>query len=587
MSDPENRRNLLLAVVLSTVFMVAWQIFVLEPEREVAEAARAAQAKMAAEQQETVAFEPLTEGAVSALTAAKEIAATPLQLQQEALANAPRIKINTPRLHGSLSLAGARIDDVTLADYQVSQEAESAEIQVLSRTDGEMPYFAEFGWVDVNSQGVKLPSKSSLWKIAGGSAANVTLTPDSPVTLMWENGQGIRFVRTISVDENFMFSVEQRVENNSGVAISLAPYALINRQYADPGQEYFILHEGPMAVQNEVLEEVSYESLRDDENFSEKTGRGWIGITDKYWLTALVPGDGAEHVLRMNHFNKGTADRYQVDMMGQGKDVASGAEMSATTHLFAGAKEVHLLDAYSEKFEIPLFDRAVDFGMLYFLTRPFFSALTFFHGLVGNFGIAIMCLTVCVKLVLFPLANKSYKAMGQMKVLMPKIQELREKYKDDKMAMNQEMMKLYQKEKVNPMSGCLPMLVQIPIFFALYKVLFVSIEMRHAPFFGWITDLSAPDPTSVFNLFGLIPFDPPSFLMIGIWPVVMCITMILQQKLNPKPADEMQAKVMAMLPYFFLFLFATFPAGLVIYWAWNNTLSIIQQWVIMRRHGKN
>lgn len=579
MTDPDNRRNLLLAVVLSTVFMVAWQIFVLQPEQEAAEAARTVQEKMREEQKDTVAFEPL-DTVEDAFKPVEEV------IKEVQMRNAPRIKINTPRMHGSLSLLGARIDDVTLADYRVSQEAQSEEIKVLSRTDGELPYFAEFGWIDNNSQGVKLPNKDSLWHVLGGDEKPI-LTPKSPVTLVWNNGQNVRFVRTISVDDNFMFSVQQRVENNSGAALSLSPYALINRQYDDPGQEFFILHEGPLAVQNEVLEEVSYEDLRDDDNFSEKTGRGWIGITDKYWLTALVPGDAQEHVLRMNHFTKGTADRYQVDMMGAAQAIAAGGEVTAETHLFAGAKEVHQLDAYSEKFDIPLFDRAVDFGMLYFLTRPFFSALTFFYELVGNFGLAIMCLTVCVKLVLFPLANKSYKSMGQMKVLMPQIQELREKHKDDKMAMNQEMMKLYQKEKVNPMSGCLPILVQIPVFFALYKVLFVSIEMRHAPFFGWIKDLSAPDPTSVFNLFGLIPFDPPSFLMIGIWPVIMCITMIMQQKLNPKPADEMQAKIMGMLPYFFLFLFATFPAGLVIYWAWNNTLSVLQQWVIMRRHGKN
>lgn len=590
MSDPQNRRNLLLAVILSTVFMVAWQIFVLQPEQEAAEAARATQEAMSredkmraivdgVEQTQTLrAFEPLD--------GSPAIAAIQPSAQERAAQNAQRIKINTSRMHGSLSLAGARIDDVTLADYKVSLDEGSAEIKALSRTDSEMPYFAEFGWVDANQQGVKLPSKTTMWKVMGG-AKDVVLTPTSPVTLLWDNGQGVRFVRTISVDENFMFSVEQRVENNSGVALSLSPYALINRQFIDPGQEYFILHEGPLAVQNEILEEVSYEDLRDDGAQEFKTGRGWLGFTDKYWLTALVPDDASEHTLRMNYYSKNNADRYQADMLGQPKALAVGGEITTKTHLFAGAKEVHLLDSYSEKFEIPLFDRAVDFGMLYFLTRPFFSALTFFYGLVGNFGVAIMCLTVCVKLVLFPLANKSYKAMGQMKVLMPQIQELREKHKDDKMAMNQEMMKLYQKEKVNPMSGCLPILVQIPIFFALYKVLFVSIEMRHAPFFGWIHDLSAPDPTTIFNLFGLIPVDLPSFLQIGIWPVIMCITMILQQKLNPKPTDEMQAKVMAMLPYFFLFLFATFPAGLVIYWAWNNTLSITQQWIIMRRHGRN
>ncbi len=582
--DPENTRNIMMAVVAAGVFMVIWQIFVLGPEQEAIQAAQKVQQDKAtiaklAEQGDSLAPNAVEPVAPGSQTHTASVSPT----QPEG----PRIAINTPRLHGSLSLTGARLDALTLANYRQELDSESPEVQLLSRPGSEYPYFAEFGWVGTSQNSSALPNRNTRWSVVSPGGANASLTPEQPLILRWNNRRGLVFTRTISIDENYMFTVEQRVENVGARNQQLSSYALINRQYPRVDQEFFILHEGPLAVQNEILEEFSYSDLRDDEAIRFNDVKGWIGVSDKYWLTALIPPKGTAKAFNFNHYQSGDKDRYQVDFLGEANVLQPGAELSVTTHFFAGAKELDLIDRYSERLTIPLFDRSIDFGWLYFLTKPFFHIMTFFNSLVGNFGLAIMCLTICVKMVLFPLANKSYVAMGQMKLLMPQIQELRERYGDDKLAMNQEMMKLYQKEKVNPMSGCLPILVQIPVFFALYKVLFVSIEMRHAPFFGWIHDLSAPDPTSVINLFGLIPFDPPSFLAIGIWPVIMCATMVIQQKLNPKPTDEMQAKVMAALPYIFLFLFASFPAGLVIYWAWNNTLSIIQQWVIMKRHGRN
>jgi YidC/Oxa1 family membrane protein insertase len=385
---------------------------------------------------------------------------------------------------------------------------------------------------------------------------------------------------------NFMFTVTLKVKNNSGKELTFFPYGLINRTYADTGKHMYILHEGPIGVFNNELTEISYEDLRDDGATKLEDSKGWLGVSDKYWLSAIVPDKNETFDANFRHIKRNDKDAYQIDMRGEAFTVPSGDDHSVTMRMFAGAKKVQLLDEYSMKYDIPLFDRAVDFGSLYFLTKPFFELLSFFYSHVGNFGIAILLLTCVIKLVMFPLANKSYTSMSQMKLLTPKMQEIREKHADDKMKMNTEIMEMYKREKVNPMSGCLPILIQIPVFFALYKVLFVTIEMRHAPFFGWIHDLSAPDPTNLFTLFGLLQWDVPGFLHLGIWPIIMCVTMVLQQKLNPKPTDEIQAMVIGYMPYVFLFLFASFPAGLVIYWAWNNTLSILQQWIIIRRLEK-
>jgi YidC/Oxa1 family membrane protein insertase len=414
------------------------------------------------------------------------------------------------------------------------------------------------------------------------------LTPEAPLTLTWDNGEGLRFSQTFAVDDNYLFTLTRRVENHGSSGVSLWPYGLISRVgEGDPIELQFsgyLVHIGAAGAIEGTLEEIDYDDLREDGRQSFETTGGWAGFVDKYWLVALAP-DQAEHVnASFSATQRGELNKYQVDMRGAAQSLAPGGEIEVTEYLLAGAKKVTLFDDYEETYGISNLDGVV-FKFLWFMAKPLFYALNFFHELWGNFGLAILSLTVCVRLVLFPLANKSYKAMSKMKQLGPQVTKLRERHKDDKPRLNQEMMALYKREKVNPMAGCLPILLQIPVFFALYSVLFVSIDMRHAPFFGWIRDLSAPDPYSIFNLFGLIPIDLPQFLMIGPWPLMMGITMWLQFKLNPTPPEPIQAKIMMFLPIIFTFILASFPAGLVIYWTWNNCLSIAQQWIIMRRMG--
>ncbi len=561
-------RNLVIALVLCGAILFSWQVFVEQPKREAA-----------MERAQALKETRVEDGAVRP-QAPQEAAPEPEQTRmsrKQRLAASRRVNINTSAVHGSVNLRGLRIDDLTLARYHQSTDETSPEVKLLSPAGGEDSYFAEFGWLAAG-QDVKTPGAKTQW-----TSDQSTLSETRPLHASWDNGQGLTFRQRIQARDDYLFAVEQEVENSSDQPVTLYPYGLISRTYADTGQHIYILHEGPIGVFDEALTEIDYDTLRDDGKQSHEQVKGWVGITDKYWLASLIPDQTQRMTASMNHFISNGKDKYQMDYRGQAITIQPGETVSITNHLFAGAKKVSLLDRYAEQLNIPLFDRAVDFGMLYFLTKPIFLALTYFQDLLGNFGLAIMLLTICIKILLFPLANKSYVAMSQLKDLMPKITEIRERYEDDKMKMNQEIMELYKREKVNPASGCLPLILQIPVFFALYKVLYVTIEMRHAPFYGWISDLSAPDPTTIFNLFGLIPWDPPGILHIGAWPIIMCITMVIQQQLNPKPNDPTQAMVMKWLPYVFLFIFASFPAGLVIYWAWNNALSILQQWVIMRR----
>jgi YidC/Oxa1 family membrane protein insertase len=393
-------------------------------------------------------------------------------------------------------------------------------------------------------------------------------------------------VRRIAIDSNYMFTVTQRVENAGASDVALHPYGLISRTGTPPTEGFYILHEGLLGVLGGTLREHDYDDLQEVGKIEERSQGGWLGITDKYWLATLIPDQNRPFTAGFRHAMAGQLDKYQTDFLAEPIVVPAGGAAESVDRLFAGAKEVTLLDAYGEQLGLPNFDKAVDFGWFYFLTKPLFYVLHTFYEWLGNFGLAILLLTVCVKLVFFPLANKSYKAMSQMKKLTPEMTKLREKYGDDRQRLNQELMALYKREKVNPAAGCLPILIQIPVFFALYKVLYVTIEMRHAPFYGWIRDLSAADPTNLLNLFGLIPWTPPAIIpAIGIWPILMGVTMWLQQKLNPQPADPIQAKVFMFMPFFFTFLLAPFAAGLVIYWTWNNILSILQQWVIMKRMG--
>ena len=569
-----DNRNLILAIVFSVAIVIIYDTFfpaTQPPPSEVA-APEQSQAPKGDEGSREI---PLPGRGV---TEAQRPSAGQALERAAVIAAAPRVAIDSAQLHGSISLAGARIDDLTLARYRETVDRDSPEIVLLSPQDTANAYYAYFGWVGEDD--VAVPGPDTVW-----TANRRVLAPDSPVTLSWENGEGLRFVQTIALDRNYMFTVNQRVENNSASPVTVFPFGLVSRRGTPEVSRFFILHEGLLGVFNGTLEEEDYDDLQDVGVITNTTTGGWIGITDKYWLTALVPDQNKEVFARFRHWNDDGTDRYQAEFAGAKERVAPRRSLEATSRLFAGAKEVKLLDGYAETYAIELFDRAIDFGWFYFLTKPIFYTLIFINDHVGNFGVAILLLTVGIKLIFFPLANKSYRAMSKLKKLQPETVKLRERFGDDKQRMNQELMALYKREKANPASGCLPMVVQIPVFFALYKVLFVTIEMRQAPFFGWIRDLSQADPTSLFNLFGLLPFTPPEFLAIGIWPLIMGASMFLQQRLNPQPADPIQAKVFLMLPVVFTVILAPFPAGLVIYWAWNNTLSILQQWVIMKRMG--
>ena len=575
----ENNRNFILAIVLSIGVLFAWQYFFVpkhqppvKPEGE------------QTQQVEPGPPQPQTGGEPSSGGAPQPGAATAATMtREEALAQSPRVAIDTPSLKGSIALKGGRIDDLTLKDYRETVEPTSPMVVLLSPAGGPGAYYAEHGFVGGDAGAdLALPTADTLWT----AETQGPLTQSSPVTLTYDNGKGLKFTRTISVDDKYMFTVDDKVANTGSESVTLYPYALVSRHEMPHVQGFYILHEGLIGVVDDGgLEEIAYKKALENPPAIFKSQHGWLGITDKYWATVVIPEQGKAFDAKFSGTLTDGRERFQTDYLMGPLAIPAGGTGEAKGQVFAGAKEVNTVDAYAEKYAIPKFDLLIDWGWFYFLTKPLFFALDFFYKLVGNFGVAILIVTLCIKLVLFPLANKSYVSMSKMKLLAPEMQRIKERYGDDRMRQQQAMMELYKKEKVNPASGCLPILVQIPIFFALYKVLFVTIEMRHAPFFGWIKDLSAPDPTSVFNLFGLIPWDPPHFLMIGIWPLIMGVTMWVQMKLNPAPPDPVQAKIFAWMPVFFTFLLASFPAGLVIYWAWNNTLSVLQQSVIMARQG--
>src|SRR6056300_1104447 len=576
---PENR-NLIMAVALSMIVLLGWQIFVIQPEME-KEAAE--QERIAAEMAQSAATAN-DSGQPSASAASGTPAIINNTAPAKAVDTAKRIVIDAPLVRGSFSVRGARLDDVILTGYKESLDADSDNIHFLQKTSSDMPFFAEFGWSSSDAN-QPMPNADSLW-----SADRDVLSPSTPVTLTWENGQGLTFSRRISINDDYLFTFEDSVTSTLAGDITLYPYGLVRRHGTPATTGMYILHEGPLGVFDETLKEEDYDDLRDAGaagiKMTPETAGGWVGITDKYWLAALLPSQQEKFTYSFQSL-PGKTDRYQVDYIDNvGLTLAAGSAVSTQGRLFAGAKKVALLDYYEEELGIPNFDLAIDFGWFYFLTKPFFYAIDWLFNLFGNFGVATLAFTVVVKLAFFPLANKSYSSMAKMRILTPKLQSLRERFGDDRMKLNQEMMALYKAEKVNPAAGCLPVLLQIPVFFALYKVLFVTIEMRHAPFFGWIADLSAPDPTSIFNMFGLLPYSVsflPPFLQLGIWPILMGISMFLQMRLNPAPPDPIQAKVFQFMPIFFTFLLATFPAGLVISWTWNNLLSMAQQWYIMKR----
>ncbi|MBL8663273.1 MAG: membrane protein insertase YidC [Candidatus Odyssella sp.] len=593
-----DQKNLILAIVLSVAIILAFQLVIAPPQRP------------AAPQATTQPAGPATPGTPGTPGAAPPAASPPgtppatpgtvppaappkAASREDILKAAPRVPIEGKRVSGSISLKGGVLDDVTLRDYRESVRKNAANIHILNPAaagKAGKAYYVVFGWQPVaGAKPVTLPDDNTLWQADGGP-----LAPGKPVTLTWTNPQGLKFVRRFEIDNDFLVTVHESVENGGGEPVQLAPYSLAKLVGEPKGLGFFILHEGPIAVfrktadDGAVINDPSYENVR-DKGIDQTSYGGWLGFTDHYWLVALIPQQDKSQ--RVAYSYEKPTDTYNAFYLGEMRTVAPGGKAEATHRVFAGAKEVDLLRRYGEELKVEKLDWAIDFGWFWFFTKPFLFALKWIYGLVGNFGIAILILTIIVKLVFFPLANKSYKSMSQMKKLSPEIQRLRERYAQDKATLNQEMMKLYKKERINPAAGCLPILLQIPVFFALYKVLFVAIEMRHAPFFGWIQDLSAPDPTSILNLFGLLPWpapDPSSmlhFISIGIWPLIMGATMWLQHKLNPAPPDPIQAKVFAWMPVIFTIMLASFPAGLVIYWAWNNVLSIGQQWLIMKRSG--
>ena len=506
----------------------------------------------------------------------------------------PRLKIVAPGVTGSISLLGARIDDIVLNAYHETLAANAPLVRLLEPRSDPKPYYVQYGWSAAPGTDVRLPDGDTIW-----SASGDLLAPGKPATLTWNNGAGLTFEIALVIDENYMFSVRQAVRNATAAPVSLFPWSRIRRDYKPELAGYSVLFEGMLGVTNGTLQETSYddakskgEKSRDNPDANERDVAfkasgpgGWAGITDKYWLTALVPDQAVANTVR--YLYVGGGDHYQVDYKtNEPQTVAPGGEAALGSHMFAGAKVVRLLDTYEKQYAIPHFDKAVDFGWFYFLTKPIFYALDWLNDHLGNFGVAILVFTVFVKLLFFPLANYSYRSMSRMKLLAPKMQALREQFKDNPQELQKRTMGLYKEEKINPASGCLPMLVQIPVFFSLYKVILITIEMRHAPFFGWIRDLSAVDPTNIFNLFGLIPIDPGQlspFLHMGVWPLIMGGTMFLQQRMNPAPPDPVQARIFQFMPIIFTFMMASFPAGLVIYWSWNNALSVGQQWLIQRR----
>jgi YidC/Oxa1 family membrane protein insertase len=590
----DNNRNLIAAIVLCAVVLFGWYA-IMGPRLNRQHQAQQQTAQQQAAQQQTQAEGGAdTAQTPKAETGAPETGApTPhagnapparseksVAPRDEVLKRSARIAIDTPSLGGSIALTGGRIDDLSLRKFHETVDNSSPIIQLLTPPGTAAAYYVNFGWVPAGSN-VPVPDENTVWEAEQPGP----LTVDHPVVLRWDNGQGLRFERVFAVDENYMFTVTQRVVNTGGEAASLRPFGLISRRGTPPGKHYYLLHEGFVGVFDGKLEELEYKDVQKKHDIRYTTTGGWLGITDKYWLVSLIPDQAQPITGRFLDTKSGGEDRYQVDYLRDAVTVPAGGQMEISDRLFAGAKVVDIVDQYRAKGNIVLFDRAIDWGWFYFLTKPVFQLLdTFFH-MTGNFGVAILMLTVLIKMIFFPLANRSYAAMSRMKALQPEMKRIRDAYKEDKVRQQQELMNLYKTQKVNPVAGCLPMLIQIPVFFALYKVLYVTIEMRHQPFFGWIHDLAAPDPTNLFTLFGLVPWSPPAVLHVGIWAILMGISMFLQQKLNPAPQDPMQQRLFMLMPIFFTFLLASFPAGLVIYWTWNNTLSIGQQWLIMRKHG--
>jgi len=551
-------KNVLIAVILSTLVLVFWSTFFEPPINE----EQFVNNKMTSKQETSSPSLSLDEG----------------ELKNEATRNesinkTSRINVENDNIKGSISLNGAIIDDVIFKNYNERLNGKD-KVNFLNPKNSSKEYFIETGWASSGDEKIKLPLDNTIWKVVGNS----TLTPLSSIVLEWNNSEGLIFKKKIELDDKFLFKITQTIKNNSNNSYQFYPYAQITRKGKPEGRQIYILHEGFLGVFGEELKEEDYDDI-EKEKFIINSSKGWLGITDKYWLTAIVPEKGKDFKAEFLYKNEKYKANYII------KDVAilnPGSSITNKVNVFVAAKEVAVIDDYAKNLGIDKFDLAIDWGWFYFFTKPLFFVIDYFFKLTGNFGLAIVIITALIRLVFFPLANYSFKSMAKMKMLQPEMVRLKELHKDDKVKLQQEMMALYKREKVNPVSGCLPVLIQIPFFFAIYKMLYVTLEMRHQPFFGWIKDLSERDPTSIFNLFGLIPWDPPTFLMIGAWPILMGISMFIQQKLNPTPPDPIQAKIFMFFPIFLTIILAPFPSGLVVYWTVNNILTITQQWVIMK-----
>ena len=551
-------RNVLLAIVLSTLVLIAWATF-FEP--------------------------PIVEQQASTdqITENKDLSSPSIDEKEgeikneitrnDVINNTNRIKIENKNIKGSISLQGAIIDDIIFKKYNETLNGENKVIFLNPKNSPE-EYFIETGWASSGNEKIKLPLDDSIWKVKGNSM----LTPNNPVTIEWDNGDGLIFAKKIDLDDKFLFKITQSIKNNSNKSFQFYPYGQITRGGKPEGAQIYILHEGFLGVFGDELVEEDYDDI-EKKKFTINASKGWLGITDKYWLTAIVPEKGKEFKAEF----VAKKEKYRANYIIKEAEILNpSASITNEINVFVAAKEVTVIDGYAEQLGIEKFDLAIDWGWFYFFTKPLFFIIDYFFKLTGNFGLAIVIITALVRLVFFPLANFSFKSMAKMKILQPEMLRLKELHKNDKVKLQQEMMALYKREKVNPIAGCLPVLIQIPFFFAIYKMLYVTLEMRHQPFFGWIQDLSARDPTSIFNLFGLIPWDPPTFLMIGAWPILMGASMWVQQKLNPTPPDPIQAKIFMFFPIFLTIILAPFPSGLVVYWTVNNILTIAQQWVIIR-----
>jgi YidC/Oxa1 family membrane protein insertase len=595
----DNQTNVWMALLLSMAVFLSWQYFIAEPKmREERERQRAEKLAKGETTQQTPGQ---TTGSGTATTAAPgpgasgpgRLSSVRASTREAALALGTRIPVATPSLAGSIGLKGGRIDDLQLVKYHEKPDPKSPTILLFSPTEAPHAYFADYGWTAEGGAPIALPGRDTVWTAAGAAS----LTPSTPVMLTWDNGQGLVFTRTVSVDDDYMFKITDEVENKGSAPVVLRPFGRIFRDAPQNAEQAnYILHEGLVGfIGEEGLKEYTYAAFAKEDvkreglrrAFRDQTG-GWLGITDKYWAAALIPPQKAKFTATFSVDQKRQAteqDQFETRFEPPPIALAPGAKGSSESYLYAGAKKVSLIEAYEDKLGIYKFNLMIDWGWFYFITKPMFHAMEWINKSLGNFGLTIIAITLLVKLLFFPLANKSYESMAMMKKLQPEMEKIKERFKDDKERQSKELMALYQKEKINPLAGCLPVLLQIPVFFGLYKVLYGSLDMRHAPFFGWIRDLSAPDPTSIFNLFGLLPFGVPDFLLIGVWPLIMGVTMWLQMQMNPPQPDPVQQQVFAWMPVMFTFMLATFPAGLVIYWAVNNVLSMAQQAYIMKKMG--